>query len=632
MSPLPNTRTAPHQPSIDALLARAQAAHQGGDGAAAQRLCRAALALDPYSAPAYRLLAFAHARMGEFEPAIACYDQLLQWQPADGALLSDRGLALIQLGRQVEALADYDRAVALLPDAAPIHMNRANLLRSMGRYEDALAGYEAAIALNPDIAAFYYQRSNVLKALGRFEAAVASYAEALARKPDHADAHMHRALVLNRLTRFAEAHEHCESALALRPQHPETLNNMGLALRGLRRHAEALACFDAALAAQPDYLEALGNRGVALIALGRFADAEVDYDRMLTLTPHAAEVYSNRGLARIGLQDFPGALRDHDQALALRPDYDQVRASKAIIHLMLGNYAEGWAMFEHRWSIPGRVRRTLPTPLWLGDADISGKTILVYPEQGLGDFIMCARYVPMLEAMGATVLLETPPPLAALMASLSPSVRIVPPDAAVSAHDYHCPVMSLPLAFHTRVASIPATVPYLNVPAESQARWADTLGTKTRPRIGIVWSGSVGHAHDYLRSIAFASLAPLLALPYEFHCLQQEIRPEEIEAARGVPNLHLHTQALRDFTETGALVMAMDHVISVDTSVAHLAGALAKPLSVLLQYTPDYRWLMAREDSPWYPTAHLYRQPKSSDWEPVIAHLCRSLETQIAAR
>jgi hypothetical protein len=298
--------------------------------------------------------------------------------------------------------------------------------------------------------------------------------------------------------------------------------------------------------------------------------------------------------------------------------------------LLRGEFAAGWALYEWRWKsqvLKQDAARRPSEPLWLGDAPVAGKTILVHPEQGFGDFIQFCRYVPQLEAMGARVILEVHAALMPVVATLATTATLVTKGRdALPPFDLHCPVLSLPHAFATTPETVPSTVPYLAADAEKIAAWESRLGEKIVPRIGLAWSGSPTHTNDHARSIPLALLEPLLALPIEFHSLQKEFRAADQAVLQGLAMLHTHAAQLADFSDTAALVATLDLVITVDTSVAHLAGAMGRPVWLLLPQIPDYRWMLERSDTPWYPTMRLFRQHKRGDWAGVIAEVAVALE------
>ena len=375
-------------------------------------------------------------------------------------------------------------------------------------------------------------------------------------------------------------------ALALEPRHVDVLCNRGAALRNLGFHEQALADYDAAIAVAPANLAAHNNRGVALAALNRYDEALDAYERALAIDPADARARFNRGLA----------------------------------HLVRGDLKAGFTDFESRWtgSDTQAGPRPMPAPQWSGREPLAGKTILLHAEQGLGDSIQFARFVPQVAERGATVIVEAHGGLGPLLEPLPGISRVIARGDPLPPHDLHCPLMSLALAFGTTLDTIPNAVPYLRAPQGHLARWRERLGERRRPRVGLAWSGSTTLRNDRNRSIPLAQLAALREMPFEFFSLQKEVRPADAAAlASGAPIAGFAAE-LADFRDTAALVELMDVVISVDTAVAHLAGALAKPVWVLLPWSPDWRWLLGREDSPWYPTARLWRQSRAGDWAGVI--------------
>ena len=310
----------------------------------------------------------------------------------------------------------------------------------------------------------------------------------------------------------------------------------------------------------------------------------------------------------------------------MKSDFANAYWNKSLVELTLGNYEQGWKLFEWRWkSFSKKCVREFSESLWLGDFSISGKTVLIYSEYGLGDVIQFCRYIKMIKDLGATVILEVDSPLVSLLSTLKTDVTIIEECSSLPAIDFQCPMMSLPLAFKTTVESIPSDIPYLFVDVDKQRVWKERLGTKTKKRIGFVCSGSTIHKDDTKRSVPLHLLKPLLDLPFEFHLLQKEIRSDDEAFLAENSQIQTHQEDLIDFSDTAALIKEMDLVISVDTSVAHLAGALGCPVWILIAWKPDWRWLLDRTDSPWYPTATLFRQPEMGSWESVISDVCQRL-------
>ncbi len=568
-------------------------------------------------------------QLKRFDEALASYDRALALRPDHAGAFSNRGNTLHELKRFDEALASYDRALALLPDHAEALFNRGMTLHELKRLDEALASYDRDLALRPDHAEALCNRGNVLVDLQRFAEALASYERALAVRPDYAEALYNRGMALRELKRPAEALASYERALALRPDHAEAFYNRGVALRQLQRLDEALASYDQAVALKPDYVDALNNRGVALHELKRFDEALASYDRALALRPDYVPALSNRGVTLHELARLDEALACYDDALALNPTYADGHFNKALLRLLKGDFDTGWREYEwRRWKDDNLTlyRRDFTQPLWLGQTTIEGKTIRLHAEQGFGDTIQFCRYAPLVAARGARVLLEVPVQLKDLMATLAGVAEVISTQNELPDFDLHCPLLSLPLALATRVESIPAQVPYLSVPAASLSRWTGAVGPKRRLRIGLVWSGSPGHKGDAVRSINLRSLLPVLDIDAEFISLQKDVRADDATVLREHGDIVHFGDKLDTFADTAAIIANLDLVISVDTSVAHLAGALAKPVWVLLPFVPDFRWLLDREDSPWYPTARLFRQQAAGDWAGVIGRVVIELE------
>jgi hypothetical protein len=445
---------------------------------------------------------------------------------------------------------------------------------------------------------------------------------ALAINSGSADAMSNLGLALQATGRLEEAVAHYRSALLLAPDHPEILYNLANACLELGRVDEALAGYDGALAKNPSHVGALVNRGNALLRLNRPAEAISSYDKSLAAMPGHPQILTNRGHARRRLDRPFEALADFEAALKAGPDFPEAHFEAAMTRLTLGDFDAGWKAYEWRWRTGAfaRQRRQLDAPLWLGDAPVSGKTILLHAEQGFGDTIQFIRYALLLADRGARVVCEVQPELKPLLSQFE-DIRIIAAGERLPPFDLHCPMLSLPLAFGTRPETIPACIPYLTAPVERLAHWRDRL-PKALPRAGLVWSGSPSHKNDRNRSIPLARLAGLFADPPLCCCsLQSELRDADREVLRDLPSLvHLGAE-LRDFADTAAVISLLDVVISVDTAVAHLAGALGKPVVILLPYAADFRWMRGSDDTPWYPTAKLFRQPAFGDWDSVIIRL-----------
>jgi tetratricopeptide (TPR) repeat protein len=446
--------------------------------------------------------------------------------------------------------------------------------------------------------------------------------EALRINSSSADAMSNLGLALHTTGRYDEAIASFRNALRLVPDHPEILYNLGNACLALGHVAEALSNFDDVLMRKPGHVGALVNRGNALLRQNQPVEAMASYDKALAAMPGHPQILTNRGHALRRLARPVEALAHFEAALATAPEFAEAHFEAAMTRLTMGDFEAGWKEYEWRWKTGAfaRHRRQFQAPLWLGDQPISGKTILLHAEQGFGDTIQFIRYASLLAGRDAKVICEVQPELQPLLSQLE-GITIVASGAPLPAFDLHCPLLSLPLASATRLETIPAASPYLAAPAERVAYWRHRLPAGS-PRAGFVWSGQPSHKNDSNRSIALARLAALFENPpVQCFSLQSDLRSADGEVLRGLPNLVHLGDGLRDFADTAAVISLLDVVVSVDTAVAHLAAALGKPVLILLPYAADFRWMRNRGDSPWYPTAELFRQPAFGDWEGVITRV-----------
>ena len=565
--------------------------------------------------------AFQLHQSGHIREALDLYNRVLPWQQNNAALLDLVGTANLAIGQFEQGIALLERSLGINPNNSAAHNNIGLALQTLRRLDKALESYGNACAIKPDFAEAHYNAGNVLRELGQLDQALARYDRALAIKPGFVEAHYNRGTVLRELGRLDEALASYDKALAIKPSYPEVCSNRGNVLRELGRLDEALASYDKALAIKPDYTGAYYNRGISLRELGRLDEALASYDKALILNPGFADAHGNRGIALQDLGRLDEALASYDRALTIKPDNANAQFSKSGLLILLGNYLEGWPLYE--WRLKRDETRgayyTFPKPAWRGIADIRGKKLLIYAEQGFGDVIQFCRYLPQLHALGAELIVEVPKPLVALISTLKCPMSVVAKGAPLPEFDAYCPMMSLPHIFKTMVETIPAEIPYLFSDAEKVRRWRERLGNKDGLKIGLAWSGSTNHKRDQVRSIALEKLLPIAGLAsVEWHALQKEYRQRDLEILKQHPEIQQHQDGLGDFSDTAALIACMDLVISVDTSVAHLAGAMGKPVWLLLTFSPDFRWMLDRKDSPWYPTAELYRQPSFDDWQSVI--------------
>jgi tetratricopeptide (TPR) repeat protein len=562
--------------------------------------------------------------LGRHEDALASYERALAHRPNYADALVNRGQCLVKLSRGDDALASFDRALSYEPGHAAALKERGHLLRDRKQLAEALNCYEQAIAIASDDAVTHANRGLVLRDLKRFNEAFEAYDRALALNPDNVEVVVARGNVYYEMHSHDHALREYERALEMQPNFAFGFNNRGNALNAMGRHAEALASYERALALKPDYTEAHNNRGNALLDLNRPAEALVNYESAIAHKPSAFALV-NRGSALRYLGRIEEALDSFDRAIALEPDLAEAHWNKALLCLSLGDFQQGWPGYEWRWrGATDLTPRDFTQPQWRGE-DLTGKTILLHAEQGFGDSIQFVRYVPMVAAKGGSIVLELPDSLMPLVGKIDGVIGMYRRGDVLPAFDVHCPLLSLPLAFGTTLETIPAWVPYLHAPAERIEPWRTRFASFGEPRIGLVWSGKPTHKNDHNRSIALSRLEPLISVPgAHFVSLQCEYRDADLPILDRLPVLRIE-DALTDFAATAAAIAELDLVIAVDTAVAHLAGAMGKPLWLLLSYIQDWRWLCQGTDSPWYPSARLFRQPHIGEWDGVIAHVAQGL-------
>jgi tetratricopeptide (TPR) repeat protein len=584
---------------------------------------------------------------------------------ATPAALCQAGFAHLQSGRLAEAELCCQQALTL-DEQHPDALHLLGVLCFHAQQPDAAVEWIGRAIQQAPKAEYLLTLATVLERQGRLEDARQHYSRAMRLKPDDAGLWNHLGNLLWQLAQNDEAVRHYQQALKLNPQYWEPAQNCGMLLLELGRHADAIKCFDVAEKLNPS-AALYQMRAVCLSAMNRFEDAQVDYEKSIALDPGLAETHNNLGLLHWRFGRLEQAFACFDRALALRPDFHAVLNNKAVIllHLQLldeafatlqrslaaapndaqtlfylatlqlltGDFERGWRAREARWRLPsvGLVDRGFSKPLWRGDQPLEGRTILLHSDEGLGDAIQFARYVPMVAALGARVILEVEPPIQQCLGGITGVAECVG-RSSTPAFDLHCPLGTLPFAFGTQLDTIPLAQGY--IPSPSAARltaWDNRLGPRTRFRVGLVWAGNPDHKNDHNRSMTLRMLAPLLDCDVQFVSLQKGVRDQDRAFLAERSDIVDLTPHLTDFSETAALISCLDLVITVDTSVAHLAGALGAPVWTMVPFNPDWRWLLNRDDSPWYQSMRLFRQPKRGDWASVVDNVRRELESLASA-
>lgn len=574
---------------------------------------------------------------GRLYEALEAYEQVIGQLRQYVEAFLNAGSLLERFGKMSEALAQYDAAIALQPAIPDSHCLRGNLLFRLQRHDEALSSYDRAIGLRADFPEAFLNRGLLLVCLRRFDEALTSYARAIELRPDYIGAQVNRGQLLKELGRFAEALASYDQALAVAPDSVDALNNRGILLGELRRYDDAIACHQRVIALKPDHAESHVNLGIVLAELGRCDEALACYEKAITLRPDFAMACHNKALLLRELGRFDEAMGSAERALRIAPDYAEAHYLVAELLLLAGKYGPGWERLEWRWKSRYRDAAVLPpaSRRWTGAQALAGKCLLIEPEAGYGDQIMLARYVRLIEAQGAEVLVRTSSALRKLFFSLGQTVTVIDEGDEVPPYDYWCPIMSLPHLLGTTVDTIPTHFPYLVSPAASGKAQAERTGVDRVLRVGIAWSGSVDRAQERnprtARSMPLAVMEPLLRLPAEFHSLQKTLPEADQALFADFPNLIAHQEEFGDFADTAALIESLDLVISVDTAVAHLAGALGKPLWVMLPASTDYRWGGAGEQTPWYPGARLFRQQAAGNWVSVLEQVVLVFQSSLTA-
>ncbi|HEX3382761.1 MAG TPA: tetratricopeptide repeat-containing glycosyltransferase family protein [Paraburkholderia sp.] len=538
---------------------------------------------------------------GALVEAEELYREILELKPKHGDALRWLGELALQTGRLREGVDLLKKALAVNAKQPAVHSNLAYALNALQRHDEGLACAERALVMQPKFADALNNRGNALAALNRPLDALASYERALSLAPELAAGWSNRACVLRDLGRYADALDSCDQALALQPNYPDAWSNRGNVLGDLNQPHEAQRC----------------------------------YQRALELAPGFVDAWNNLGLAQVDLNQREAALSSYERALALNPASVEAHWNQSLCLLQMGRFDTGWREYEWRWE-RSRIKagkRAFAQPSWLGDFPLDGKTILLHAEQGLGDTLQFCRYATLVAKLGAKVVLEVPAALLRLLSTLEGVDRLVEAGQPLPPFDCHCPLLSLPLAFSTNETSIPAATPYLFAQSSAVSEWRERIerdhvtdnGASGPLKVGLVWAGEnraqVAELRkiDARRSLAFEQFAPLLDVPnVRFFSVQKGAAAPQLAESACRERVADYTELLHDFADTAALVASLDLLISVDTSTAHLAGALDKPVWILNRFDTCWRWLLERSDTPWYPSARLFRQPAFGDWSSVI--------------
>lgn len=587
------------------------------------------------NADALRLLGALYIQTNRLDRAVACLRQALFVQPENAETLNNLAVALRNLGNLEEAIRCYEEAVQIDPDYLQALDNLGSAYFERGRFDDAIVLHRQAIRLQPDYAPAHLNLANALRLTKNYNEAARHYEEALRLRPEFCEALVNLGITLVLQDKPDAAAAHFERALVVDPNNFRALNNLGNLMRRKGRAAEAVELYLRALDFHPHYPEALINLGIALRDLNRHAEAMQAYEEALRLKPDSAEALTNLGLLMQDCGKLDEAVMRYDEALRLKPDLNDAKWNKALALLALGEYEQGWNLHECGLGSHGK-RGPMPfvTRRWDG-RNLNGARLLIWSEQGLGDTLQFVRYAALCRDRGADVMVQCPEPLVRLLRNC-PFINEVTPAAREDEFDAHVPMMSLPRLFGARLDNIPADVPYIFVDDAAREKWAPKVSSPDF-KAGLVWAGSPrtqhidAHLIDRRRSLSLAQLAPLFDVPgIQFYNLQHGAPAAQIDRCGLRHRLIDLMPEVTDFLDTAAIVEQLDLVITADTAVAHLAGALGKPVWVLSRFDPCWRWLQNREDNPWYPSARIFGQASPHDWGAAVEKLTASLRAVAA--
>jgi tetratricopeptide (TPR) repeat protein len=577
---------------------------------------------------------------GDFENAARCYGEAVGCEPSDPLAWLNLGFAQLNQGEISSAAASLGRARSLagaqhgcLHD---VHYLLAQVHKQQGRLQEALASCEAAVAAKPGFVDAIEDAARLALAMGHFDEARAWAHRLGLEDPGSVQASLLQAQASYKLGQYEEALGVLERVLAREPQNPEALEGRGSVWMGLKRPRDALSDFEQLAAMGKSTADTLANGASALAELGRLDEALEWTTKALDLNPDHPNALFNRGHVLLQMLRVDEALNLSLRACHLYPNDANFQWNCAIAHLLVGDVARGWPAYESRWKaqvLQPREPELGCATRWTGGQDLRAASILVYSEQGLGDSVQFVRFLPQLAARARKVYLRIQAPLVSLMSGLPVNCEVLQPHQGLPDVDFECPLLSLPFALKTTWESLPRDIPYLRGDRGQARVWKERLAQHGRCfNVGVVWSGNPKHVNDHNRSIPLSTFKALTAQGCGFISLQPFVKPADLAAMEAWPQLVRWGEELRSFMDTASLMEALDMVVTVDTSVAHLAGALGRPTRVLLPHAPDWRWMLARNDSPWYPTMRLCRQPSAGDWEAVLANVRAELEQLAATR
>jgi len=574
------------------------------------------------------------ARQRRFDEAAELFQATIKADPDRVEAIRHLAQAYADADQLADAEAAWVRYITRCPDVAEAHRHLGNLRKRMDKLDLAIESLQKAVSLDAKCATFQVDLGNALTQAKRWPDAKQAFLRALELQADNFDAHTNLGMLLQEIKEGKEALEYLHKAIDLRPDDPSGHNNLGVALSEQGQFAEAIACYEKLLAKTPDYFLGWNNYGNALRSAGRNEEAMAALQRALELKPDYTEAYNNQGIIHAQMEEFAQAVHAYDQALLLRPDYPEAHANRGLVHLLMGDFQQGWADYEWRWQgNHGLRRRKYIGKQWDG-SPLAGKRIVLHYEQGLGDTFQFIRYAKELKARGATVVFECQPNTRQILGHTPGIDQYVIRGEKPPTGDFYAPLLSLPSLCQTNLDNLPRSVPYIFTDPALMWEWKQRLAKVAGFRVGIVWQGNPEHKGDRNRSIPLVRFAALAAVPgVTLITLQKNFGIEQIEKLDGLFNLVDFKDVgenVDGWLRTAAIIANLDLVICADTSVGHLAGAMGVPVWMALPTSPDWRWLLNREDTPWYPTMRLFRQAAARDWEELFGRIAEALRQRLS--
>jgi Flp pilus assembly protein TadD len=573
-------------------------------------------------------LALEHHRAGNLQQAASLYKKIAKKQPHNGDIFHMLGVISDQQEDLDASIRYMKKAIHLNPNNASVNYNLGNVLKKKGQIDEAIECYQKALQLNPHFTAAYCNLGNIFKEKEQLDEAVVCYQKIIQLNPNDFEAYNNLGNTLKTKGELDGAMTCYQKALQLSPNFILAHNNLGTIYIEKKQFDAAIICYQKALRLNPNYADAYYNLGILYSEKEQFDEAIECYQKALQLDPNHFNTFKGLGIVFQEKGQVDNALSCYQKALQVNPNDPEAHWNKALLLLLNSHFKEGWKEFEWRWKTKkiNVAHCDFPQPLWDGH-DIEGLTILLYAEQGLGDTIQFIRYASLVAQQGAKVIIECQKELIPLLQKVEGVQKAVTFGQQLLEFDIHYPLLSLPLLFDTTIQTIPAKIPYIGVNATSVQKWTSRIKANTsKQKIGLVWAGSPRHKRDRYRSCPLEIFAPLARLSnMTFYSLQKGDAAEQAKNPPEGMNIVDFTEDIHDFSDTAAVIENLDLTISVDTSVAHLAGAMGKPVWTLLPFAPDWRWMLNRADSPWYPTMRLFRQPSPGDWETVIKNISKDL-------